>query len=371
MKKICFVTASDVTIKAFMINHLIELSKVYEITIITNTDNKFFLEPYNLKNINLIKVDISRKISLKKDINSLIQLIKIFKRENYNTIHSITPKAGLITSIAGKITNIENRVHIFTGQVWKNYSGVKRELFKLIDKLISNLNTEILIDSHSQKEFLIKEKVLKKNQGIVLGSGSISGVDMNRFKLDKLKRQNLRKELNIKEDEVLFGFLGRLTNDKGIKELLEAFNCKELRENKLLIVGPDEEGLTELLKKENIIYLGHQSIPEDYLNIMDIFCLPSHREGFGSVLIEAGAMGLPCIASNIYGIQDAIKDKKTGLLHEVKDIEDLRSKLIKLNNDAELRGNLGKEAKKRVLKEFSSEKVTEEWVKFYTNMIKK
>lgn len=369
MKKICFITATDVTIKAFMINHLRKLSKIYEITIITNTDNKNFLKLYNLNNINLIKVDISRNISLKKDINSLIQLIKIFKKEKYNSIHSITPKAGLITSIAGKIAGIENRIHIFTGQVWKNYSGIKREFFKSIDKLISNLNTEILIDSHSQKDFLMKEKVLKEEQGIILGSGSISGVDINRFKSNKLKRNNLRKELNIKEDEVLFGFVGRLTNDKGIRELLEAFNCKELSDSKLLIVGPDEENLTELLKKENVIYLGYQSIPEDYLNIMDVFCLPSHREGFGSVLIEAGAMEIPCIASNIYGIQDAVLDGETGLLHEVGNVKDIRKKMIQLKKDNGLRKKLGENGRERVYKEFSANHVSKKWLEFYQNEI--
>lgn len=369
MKKICFVTACDSTIEAFMIKHLKELSKIYQITVVTNTRSKTFLKKYGLSEIEVIDLKILRKISLMDDINALIKLIKLFRKKNFDSVHSITPKAGLLTSLAGKISKTDKRIHIFTGQVWMNYRGSKRLFFKMIDKLIVLLNTDILIDSKSQRGFLRKEKILKKNQGEVLGSGSISGVDLNKFKKDKNLRIKVREDLSIGSKEIVFGFIGRLSKDKGISELVKAFKCEDLEECKLLIIGPDEENLKKCLEEKNIIYLGFQSEPEKFLNIMDVFCLPSHREGFGSVLIEAAAMGVPSVASNIYGINDAVKDKKTGLLHEVRNIEDLRLKMLNFKNDSLLRKKLGEAAAKRAIEEFSANKITEEWVKFYKNKV--
>lgn len=369
MKKIAIITTVDVTIKAFMINHLKKLSEKYDVTVITNTSNTDFLLEFGLKNIKVIKLDIKRNINIIKDIKSLIQLINLLKKERFETIHSITPKAGLLTALSGKILGVKTRIHTFTGQVWVTEKGPKKILLKTLDKVIAFCNNKILADSPSQLEFLRKEKILKKNMGEVLGKGSISGVDLEKFKFDKEIRNKLRKKHNILGDDIVYGFIGRLKKDKGIYELLEAFKKVNLKNKKLLIIGPDEEGISKALKYENVIYLGFQSNPNFYLNMFDIFCLPSYREGFGSVIIEAAAMGIPAIVSNIYGLSDAVEKNETGLLHEMKNVQEIKEKMEFLAKNTNLRNEMGIKARERVEKSFSSEYSSQCLIDFYNKIL--
>jgi|SaaInlStandDraft_5_1057022.scaffolds.fasta_scaffold18427_4 glycosyltransferase involved in cell wall biosynthesis len=360
---------------AHQINALVEL---YNVTIITNLNgNRSILDNISSK-VDVINLPIERDINLFADLKVLLLLISIFYKNRFSLVHSVSPKAGLLCAIAAWIVRVPNRLHTFTGQVWVTKKGVSRWLLRLLDKIIVTLNTNILVDSFSQQDFLTKENVLSRKSSIVLGSGSISGVDINRFKPSKVHRKLIRKQLNIKDDCLIFLFVGRLKREKGMFELVEAFKniCKNHDNITLLIVGPDEEGLKkELISyldtyKELVKFIDFTKMPEQYMAASDVFVLPSYREGFGSVIIEAASSGLPSIGSNIYGLSDAIKTDETGLLVPVRSSKPLEVAMLKLVNNDKLRNEMGLSARGRAIHNFSQDNITLKILQLYKRLIK-
>ena len=169
----------------------------------------------NISNkVNIISIPIERKISLYLDFKALFLLIAVFNKNRFFIAHSVSPKAGLLCAIAAWIAKIPNRLHTFTGQVWVTKKGISRWFLKLLDKIIVLLNTKILVDSFSQQDFLANENVLSKKYSLVLGQGSISGVDINRFLPSKKYRSLIRNELKINGESIIFLFVGRLKKKK-------------------------------------------------------------------------------------------------------------------------------------------------------------
>lgn len=374
-KKICFIVSSPYTAQ-FLTNHLKELSKEYTIFLVANikdADNEF------LKSLNFDyhkSISINRNINVFKDLIVVYKLYKYFKLIKFDAIHSITPKAGLISALAGKLAGIKNRIHIYTGQVWATKTGFFKTLLKTLDKVIANLSTKILVDSNSQRDFLVTEKILKKNQGIVLGIGSISGVNLIQFSPNLKMKAKIRKDLNLSDDIVIYLFLGRLNIDKGIIELSKAFN-KLSQENKkvfLLLVGVDEGSMLDkinniIVDKNSFRFVGSTPTPEIYYQACDVFCLPSYREGFGTSVIEASACKIPVICSDAYGLRDTIIDNETGLRHKVKDVDGLYEQMKKLSKDRVLREYLAENGLKYTHENFSSDTITQEWLNFYKNLV--
>jgi glycosyltransferase involved in cell wall biosynthesis len=210
----------------------------------------------------------------------------------------------------------------------------------------------------------------------MLGSGSISGVDHDIFKSNEVIRAENRKKFLISEDICLFLYVGRISKDKGIYDLLKAFAelKKKYRNIALWIVGPDEEGIAEKLNYQDpelyssINWIGLSSNPEIYMASADILLLPSYREGFGTVIIEAASCSLPTIAYKIDGVIDAIVDGQTGLLVKKGDIRDFRNKMEVLYCDPRLRLKLGASAQKRANADFSSRTITKAWLAFYRHL---
>lgn len=369
-KKICFVASNDATVSAFLVNHFRELIKIFDLTVITNTDDLNFLLKKGIK-AKVIKVRFSREIDLINDLYCLISLIIIFFKNKFDSVHSITPKAGLLSMIAAFLSGIPFRVHSFTGQVWLTTSGAKRYFLKSIDRLIGFLALFNLIDSPSQRDFLVLNNVLSPNKAIVFGSGSIAGVDITLFKANKKLSNRVRKELLINKSHFIFLYLGRMNINKGVLDLAKAFSMLKDSNALLLFVGHDEEKLSEKIKEicscklQNIRIVAFSNEPYKYIAISNVLCLPSYREGFGSVIIEAAAMNVPAIASRIYGITDAIIHNRTGLLHKPGDINGLMKAMeYFLENQFELK-KMGIAAKHRAIEKFNSKAVTFEWIRFY------
>lgn len=370
--KLCYIVSNPMTITSFLVEQINFCSKEYDIFVIANCKQPDFLSS-RLINANLLNISINRKINIIDDFFSLIKLIFIFNKFKFNIIHSITPKAGLLAQLAGWIARIPVRIHIFTGQVWITKKNPIRFLLKSLDTLTSLLSTHILVDSLSQRDYLISERVISAHKSQVLNKGSISGVNTKRFYPDNEARYFIRSELLIPQNAFVLLFLGRLNTDKGVLNLAHAYakianNYPNLW---LLFVGPDEENLTPHLNeicsatKEKVIFLDFTNSPESYFNAADLFCLPSYREGFGTSVIEAAACGIPAVASRIYGLTDAVIDGETGLLHNVSDIPELIRCLEYLINDKELYKKMADAALFRVITDFDQKNLSISLFNFY------
>lgn len=371
--KICFVVSAEVTVSAFLLNHLKALSQLFDLTVIISTNNPKFLSDIGIDG-KLIQLPIAREINLLSDIKCLFVLIYIFTRNKFFFVHSVTPKAGLLSMLASYLCRVPNRVHTFTGQVWITKTGITRKILKNIDVLIGYLTTENIVDSPSQLDFLVTEGVLKSENSRVFGNGSIAGVDLKRFSPNSLVREEIRGGLGIGQLDVVFLFIGRLKYEKGIEDLLCAFS-KINRENiHLVCVGHDEDDIKDGLKNINLNYVhfvDFTKAPESYMAASDVICLPSYREGFGMVLIEAASVGIPSIASRIYGVTDAVVDGVTGILHQPKNVDEILMSMLKLIDNVPLRLQMGEQARCRVIEQFDSQFITQEWLKFYDEQEKK
>ena len=375
-RKICFIVAIPGTARSFLRNHIERLSNDYDVYLAGNIQNP--KDVSDLKISGLQQIDINRNISIKEDMKALSQLMKYFKKMSFDAVHSITPKAGLLTALAGTMANIPVRIHIFTGQVWATRKGLLKKFLKFLDWLIVRLDTNILVDGKSQRDYLVKNRILKENEGSVLGEGSICGVNTDLFIPAIQTRDSARKEIGISDDRIVFVFMGRLNRDKGIHELLEAFD-KLAGINKsvyLLLIGSDEENLSSSFQnysnikdRENFLYYGKTDKPYYILQAGDVFVLPSYREGFGMSVIEASSIGLPVITSDAYGVLDAVVEGETGLRCKVMDSETLYDAMKILADNKELREKLGVKGRERVLSLFSSESITSAWAKFYHTLI--
>ena len=327
----------------------------------------------------IIPLNIAREIDIKSDLKSVCELYKLFKKENYDIIHSSTPKAGLLVAIAALLAGQPKRIHTFTGQRWAHMTGFKRLFFKLIDTFIINSNTLCFTDAPSQRDFLASQLKIVDSKLKVIKPGSYGGINPTRFlKLTQNEKSKLRQELGIKENDFVFLFLGRVNNDKGINELLAAFKMIAAKRNDvvLLVVGPYEDTLdglhlvtkNELEQHPQIKRIGFTNNPFQYYSIADLNCLASYREGFGTVVLEAALYSLPTVGTKIVGLVDAIEEGKTGLLVPFKDIGSLQMAMESLLEDRNRLKWMGKMALERAEKDFDFKLLSGQLLEVYKSM---
>lgn len=338
---------------------------------IISSDDDLSKELRDLAGNNFIPLKMVREINPIQDLLSLLSLIRVFRLHKFDIVHSTTPKAGLLCAIAGRIAGIKIRLHTYTGQPWVTMTGLKKNILKFCDKTIGFLNTRCYTDSVSQQRFLVSEKIVKPDRLSVLGEGSFAGVDLKRFdaaRFSNMDKNSLREELGISSSSKLIVFVGRITKDKGVNELIRAFEQLVAENNDifLLLVGPYEpdglaivESVTNSEVLNRIKTVGFSSAPERYMAIGDMLCLPSYREGFGTVVIEAAAMGLPTVGTKIYGLTDAVVDGKTGRLVPVYDSQALADAIRGLVKDENLLRSMSAAARERAVNIFDSKRYSD------------
>jgi glycosyltransferase involved in cell wall biosynthesis len=363
--RLLLAVASPLTIDAFLITHLKYLSEHFSITVMfPNLNNEWaaFTAQYpHLLQLGFVDLPIQRKPSVCSDIQCLLTMVKRVRWLSPDVMLTVTPKAGLLGAVSSWVNRVPVRVHIFTGQVWATRTGLLRTILKALDRLIVRICTAPLADSQSQIHFLESENVAPKGRVQCIHQGSISGVDSSRFSPLAEKTLPVRELHQIPDSDVLFVFVGRLTRDKGINELLQAFAKvnQQYPNSSLLVVGPDEEMLTQSVSVHSkIIFVGKTKQPEAYMAAADVFVLPSYREGFGTVVIEAAACGTPAVVSDIYGLSDAIVNEETGLLVPVRDVNSLAQAMLDLATDPAKRTRMGKAARQRAQVQFSQQAVS-------------
>ena len=371
-RRICFVATVPIALKWFMSPHITLLKEKYDITLVANGSSADLVGLLD-SNISFMPLKIERQISIKNDILSLINLCRLFHRERFDSVHSIMPKSGMLSMLAARLVGVPLRFHTFTGQVWVTQKGLRKFLLKFFDKFLVINATRVLADSHSQRLFLIENKIVSSRSISVLAEGSFSGVDLVRFNYNAIARHQVRLNYKIPSEGIVFLFLGRLKRDKGLVDLLRAFEIVAERKKNvhLLIVGPDEDNLeTEVLTSvkrfpRHVHRFGYTERPEDYLSASDVLCLPSYREGFPNVPLQAASIGIPTIGSKIYGIIDAVEDGMTGLLHQPYSIEGLADAMLLLASNKDLRLRMGVAAHQRVMSKFSEQILTKAFADFY------
>ena len=367
MKKICFISTIPSTLRTFVLKTAIYLHENtdWDIIFICSEDEEFASELPEF--IHYFPVPMERGISI-SGIKSMMQMKKIFVKEKFDLIQYSTPNASLYAALAGKLAGIPVRLYCQWGMVYVGFEGIKRQVFKAIEKIVCKLSTWIEPDSVSNLNFAHEENLYPQTKGSVIWNGSACGINLEKFDISqKIKyRKDIREKYNFPEDSFVYGFVGRITKDKGINELLAAF--KQIYESNsnvyLMMVGTTEkddtvdESLFLWSKKcEHVIYTGFTDIVEQYLSAMDTYILPSYREGFGMGVVEAEAMGVPVIVTSIPGPVDAMKENETGIVVKKGSIKELLRAMKKLYEDKHIRKEYSSNAYDFAINNFEQKKL--------------
>ncbi len=288
-------------------------------------------------------------------------------------VHSLTPKAGLLASVAARVARVPVRVHSFTGQVWATRSGTSRRILRWADCVTARNTTHQLVDGYAQRAFLVEERVLPPGAGRVLGFGTFGGAALPPTDWTTATRGSERAARGLTADEVLVLFVGRLHREKGLHELAEAFRraLPDAPHLRLLIAGPDEGGIAGELERildgvaEAEVRPTFVEEPRRLMAAADIFCLPSHREAFGAVVVEAATVGTPSIVSDVYGLEDTVVPEVTGTNVPVRDPAALAEALVALGTDAARRRAMGAAARRRAAVLYAPESFAGEIRAFY------
>ena len=296
------------------------------------------------ENIRTISVEMSRKITPLKDLMALWKFYRLCRKEKPNIVHSHTPKAGIVGMLGAKLAGVPIRLHTVAGLPLMEASGTKRKLLDFVEKLTYSSATKVYPNSKGLYDFILQQKYTKKGKLKVIAQGSSNGINTEFFdsqQISETKQLELKQELGISSTDFVFVFVGRLVGDKGINELIKAFQQLNSPNAKLLLVGPFESDLDPLQSETleaiethpNIIAVGYQRDVRPYFAISDALAFPSYREGFPNVVMQAGAMGLPSIVTNINGCNEIIQDDENGIIIPSKDVEALLIAMNRLMTD--------------------------------------
>ena len=365
MKKICYCTTIPLTINAFILKsaEYIHAHTDWDISMICANDEEFAasLPEY----IHYYPIDMKRGVSF-DGLRAIREMKKIFKRERFDLVQFSTPNASLYASIAAKSARIPVRLYCQWGMAFAGFTGLKHKLFKSIEKLVCKNATWIEPDSQSNREFAISQGLYTAEKSSVIWNGSACGINLDKFDITHKDeyRKTIRSRYHIPDDAFVYIFVGRVNRDKGINELLEAFrHISAKAPSYLFILGWNEADSTvnaELyqwsLAHERVIYTGETPVVEQFLAASDCYVLPSYREGFGMSVVEAQAMGVPVIVTDIPGPINGMKDGETGIIFKKQDVRALEDAMLLLYRDSDLRERFGSAGYRFVTESFEQER---------------
>jgi len=333
--------------------------------------------------VNTVAIEMTRTISPLKDLKALFQLIQLFRREKPQIVHTHTPKAGLLGMMAAKIAGVPYRLHTVAGMPLTVATGAKRQLLNQMEKLTYVCATKVYPNSYGLEQIILQEKFTNPGKLKVIGKGSSNGIDTAQFDpvlVSEETKKEIRKNLGIKDEDFVFIFIGRIVKDKGINELVKAFN--NLYQNNtdvhLVLVGNFEKELDPLqpetekliFEHKNIHAVGYKANVIDYFAMADVLTFPSYREGFPNVVMQAAAMQLNCIVSNINGCNEIIKDGENGWIVCVKDIKQLQDRMQWCLQNKEESHRMGLKSRKIMVSDYERSYIWNEILKEYNNLLK-
>lgn len=364
-KKICFVVTVALAAKNFLQWSFEDMHNAgYDISLICDMDEEYIKSLP--KFVHTYPMAMERGVDVRGMQRAIKQMTEIFKREKFDIVQYSTPNASLYASIASKKAKIPVRLYCQWGMVYLGFDGIKKSIFKFIEKYTCKNSTDVQPDSKGNLDFCRENGFYSEKKSRIVWNGCANGLNVSKFDLSKKDgyREEIRKKYGFSDSDIVLGFLGRIGRDKGFNELMLAF--KQLKEKypsvKLLYVGYNEKPDTvdqDLLRYfddcEDIISTnGWVDDPQRYLSAMDIFMFPSYREGFGNVVIEAEAMAVPVVVSDIPGPQNGMVDGVTGFKVPAREVLPLVEKTSVLIEDDALREQFGKAGAKFVVDNFDS-----------------
>ena len=327
MKKVFRITTVPISLNGLFKGQLKMLNEHFELVGVSSPGSALE-EAHQREGIRVIALPMERRISPVKDFISLFRMVLLFLRERPDMIHSYTPKAGLISMLAGWIAGVPVRMHTFTGLVFPTATGLKQKILIWTDRLTCACATYINPEGNGVKHDLIRYHITKKPLKII-ANGNVNGIDLDY--LQRTPEVMQAAEAFRKEDAFTFCFVGRMVRDKGINELVSAFIRLQKRyaQIRLILVGPFEKNLDpvsaetekQIFNHPTIEFMDFQEDIRPFLAVSDALVFPSYREGFPNVVLQAGAMGLPSIVTNINGCNEIIEQGKNGVIIESKNEE--------------------------------------------------
>ena len=369
MKKLIRITTIPLSLDKLIGKQLEFMNQFYDVTAVAADEKQLerVAKKYGVKHHH---VEMTRTISPLKDFKALVDLYRFLKVEKPEIVHSHTPKAGIVGMMAAYLAGVPNRLHTVAGLPLLEATGAKRKLLNFVEKLTYRFATKVYPNSFGLKAIILKEKFCSEEKLHVIGNGSSNGIDTDFFSRDKISaelQENLKSELGIKSEDYVFLFVGRLVKDKGIEELVTAFTKlnTSYKNIKLLLVGPFEHELDPLSqeilslieKNENCISVGYKDDVRPYFAISNCLTFPSYREGFPNVVLQAGAMELCSIVSDINGCNEIITDKHNGRIVPVKNSDLLYEAMNDVLSSKELSDQYAQIACSEIRKKYDQKQI--------------
>lgn len=348
-KKLIRITTVPLSLDKLLEGQLRFMNELYEVIAVSS--EKEYLEKIGKKeNVSTFHIEMTRKITPIQDVISVVKMYFFFKKNKPFIVHTHTPKAGIVGMLAAKLAGVPHRLHTVAGLPLLEATGIKRKVLDFVEKVTYSNATKVYPNSNALREIIQQNNYCKASKLKVIGNGSSNGIDttyFNKSHFSAEQNNTLKSKLEITTSDFVFIFVGRIVTDKGINELVAAFSAlQKIHTNiKLLLVGPFEEELNplqpetmnEIQTNPNIISVGYQNDVRPYFAISTALVFPSYREGFPNVVMQAGAMGLPSIVSNINGCNEIIIEGENGTIIPVKNHNALLDAMkIVVENDAVL-----------------------------------
>lgn len=370
-KKILRITTVPISLKILLKEQLKYMNKYFEVVGVSSEGDEL-RDVESDEGIRVVELDMSRKITPFKDFISLFKMIVLILKEKPDIIHTHTPKAGIIGMLASWICRVPVRLHTVAGLPVMEASGKKKDLLLFVEKLTYFCSTKVYPNSYGLQKYILDNKLAKSEKLKVIGHGSSNGIDTDYFNPSLFS-------MDKNSDEFVFIFIGRVVKDKGVNELLFAFDelSKEYKNIKLKIVGKFENDLDPisndsikiLNSNKNIINVGFQTDIRPYLASSDCFVLPTYREGFPNVVLQACSMKLPCVVTNINGCNEIIQDGYNGLIVESKNKNDLFNAMKRFIDDKTLGKKLALNSRKNIVEKYDRKKFHQMLLDEYNEVI--
>ncbi|WP_339844630.1 glycosyltransferase family 4 protein [uncultured Dokdonia sp.] len=380
-KKLVRITTVPISLEKLLEGQLSFMSNHFDVTAISSEDKRLNLYG-DKEGVETHYLELTRKITPLKDLIAVFKLVKYLRKEKPQIVHSHTPKAGIVGMLSAYIARVPIRLHTVAGLPLMEAGGVKRKVLNIVEKLTYTCATKVYPNSQGLKDFIVEEKLTLTEKIKIIGNGSSNGIDTTYFDPTRYSVNDtsvLKESLNISSEDFIFIFVGRLVGDKGINELVKAFVSISHSYDtvSLLLVGPLETELDPLdsitLKHINehpkIIATGYQTDVRPYFAASNALVFPSYREGFPNVVLQAAAMELPCVVSNINGCNEIIENGTNGLIVPVKQHLPLEKAMKEMFNDQKLFAVLKKNTRTRIVQNYDRKEIWNEILKEYESLI--